>query len=194
MTRIPKDELEIYFEYGVDIKNRRIFLTSDIDSESIGAVLKALYMLDSQNKDHDIIELFIGSYGGEEYDMFALHDVTRTLESPISTFALGKCMSAAPLLVACGEKGKRCATENTFFMVHQSWTDIDAKRIDAIGIDISHYKDMASRWYKLMERYTKKPLEFWQRKCEEVGDFYFSSQEALEWGIIDFIWDEKDGE
>jgi ATP-dependent Clp protease protease subunit len=124
--------------------------------------------------------------------MFALYDVCRTLVSPIHTIAIGKCMSAAPLLVAGGRKGERYATPNTFFMVHEAWEDFGAKRMDELKRDLAHYSAMGQRWGELMEKHSKKPAKFWHGLCKDPGDKYFNADQALEWGLIDHIWDEKE--
>lgn len=189
--RMTKDWIDALFEYGVDRNNRRIFLFDDVDNQPIGMVIKALYLMDSEKQDP--IELFVGSYGGCEYDMFALYDAIRTVHSPIHTTAIGKCMSAAPLLVACGAKKHRYATPNTWFMVHQGLNDIGEKKFDDVKNDLEHWKNMEERWYKLMEQHTKKPASFWKDQCEKMGDRYFDAYQAQEWGLIDHVWDEKDG-
>jgi ATP-dependent Clp protease protease subunit len=187
MARISKDWVDAYFEYGVDVANRKVFLFDDVDSSSIGAVIKGLYLMETQDSTKPI-ELFVGSFGGSEYEMFALYDVCRTLVSPVHTTAIGKCMSAAPLLVAAGEEGNRYATPNTFFMVHEAWEEFGAKRMD----ELKHYKQMGSKWGELMGRHSKKPAKFWLDLCRKSGDTYFNAEQALEWGLIDHIWDEKE--
>lgn len=193
MARITKDWIEAYFEYGVDRQNRRIFMFDGVDENSIGIVIKGLYYMDAESAEKPI-ELFIGSFGGSEYEMFALYDTIRTLRSPIHTTAIGKCMSAAPLLVACGKVGYRYATPNTWFMVHQSWEEFGAKRTDELKKDLVHYDQMAKSWYELMASHTIQTAAFWKKHCESVGDKYFSAYQAQEWGLIDHIWDEKDDE
>jgi ATP-dependent Clp protease protease subunit len=192
-ARIGKDWIDAYFDYGVDRTNRRIFMFDGVDETSIGTVIKGLYYMNAEAKDKPI-ELFIGSFGGSEYEMYALYDVIGTLEAPVHITAIGKCMSAAPLLVARGEPGHRYATPNTWFMVHQSWDEFGAKRTDELKKDIAHYDQMAKTWYELMEKHTNKKAAFWRKHCEATGDKYFDAYTALEWGIIDAIWDQKDGE
>lgn len=191
MARISKDWVDAYFEYGVDVANRKVFLFDDVDSNSIGAVIKGLYLMEASDSNKPI-ELFVGSFGGSEYEMFALYDVCRTLKSPIHTIAIGKCMSAAPLLVAGGEEGHRYATPNTFFMIHISWEDFGMKRMDELEKDLKHFEDMGDRWASLMEKHSKKPAKFWQDLCKKTGDNFFDAEKALEWGLIDHIWDEKE--
>jgi len=190
-ARITKDWIDAYFDYGVDRQNRRIFLFEGVDEGSIGTVIKALYYMDSESSTRPI-ELLIGSFGGSEYEMFALYDMIRTLRSPIHTTAIGKCMSAAPLLVACGQPGERFATPNTWFMVHQSWEDFGPKRTDEIRKDLAHYDKMGDRWYDLMAKHTNRDAKFWRKHCENVGDHFFSAYDAQNLGLIDHIWDEKE--
>jgi len=192
-ARIGKDWIDAYFDYGVDRTNRRIFMFDGVDETSIGTVIKGLYYMNAESTEKPI-ELFIGSFGGSEYEMYALYDVIGTLQAPVHITAIGKCMSAAPLLVARGEPGHRYATPNTWFMVHQSWDEFGMKRTDELKKDLVHYDAMAKSWYALMEKHTSQKATFWKKHCEQVGDKYFSSEQALEWGIIDHIWDQKDGE
>jgi len=192
--RIPKDQLEVYFEYGVDIANRCVFLTDEIDDQSIGHVVKGLYLMENQSKEYTPIELRIASYGGDICDMFGLHDVTRTLKSPVHTMGMGKVMSAAVLLVACGERNNRWAGDNTSFMIHLPWDDWGKKNLAELDHDIRYTKELWDRWYKLMAEYTKMPEKHWCKLCSKQGDAFFFADDALKWGIIDHIWDEKGGE
>lgn len=186
---MTKEWIEVLFEYGVDKTNRRVFLFDDIDSQPIGTVIKALYLMDSEG--HDPIELYVGSYGGIEYDMYALYDTINTIKSPIHTIAIGKCMSAAPLLVACGERNNRYATANTFFMIHQGWEDIGVKRYDELKNDVKLYDIINKKWCELMEKHTKKSASFWDDQCKKVGDLYFDAYQAQDWGVVDYVWEEK---
>lgn len=186
-AKIPRDQLDTYFEYGVDIVNRSIFL-NEITETNVAQVIKGLYLM-NQDSNHKPIELRICSYGGDVYDMFGLHDVARTLKSPVHVYGIGKIMSAAILLIACGTKGKRWAGENTSFMVHvPSWPSPDLTLHDH-KIDVEEGKRLWDNWYKLMAKYTKKDEKFWRRMCGKRVDVYFDAYKAQEWGLIDHIWD-----
>lgn len=190
MARINKDYLETYFEYGVDVKNRCIFLTEDISEESAGHIIMGMYYLECEDSTKPI-ELRIMSEGGDVYSAYGIHDVTRTLRSPIHTMGLGKVMSAAILLVACGEKNNRWAGENTTFMIHvPHWPKSDVSQHDHRN-EVDESERLTDRWYYLMGKYTKKPSKFWKNLCNKKVDVYFDADQALEWGIIDNIWTEK---
>jgi len=81
VARIPKDWVDAYFNHGVDVTNRKVFLSDDVDSVSIGTVIKGLYLMESISQEKPI-EFFVGSFGGDEYEMFALYDVLQTLRAP----------------------------------------------------------------------------------------------------------------
>lgn len=186
--RQSMDWIDSVLVYGVDKPNRRVFLFDDVDNMPIGLVIKALHLMETDSKTKPI-ELFVGSYGGCEYDMFALYDVIQRLQPPIHTVAIGKCMSAAPLLVACGKKGHRFAAQNTFFMVHQGHGDIGGK-VDEVKNDLEHWKVLEDRWNTLMAKHTNQSAAFWKTQCEKVGDRYFDAAQAKKWGLIDKVWGE----
>jgi len=192
--KIPKDQLETYFEYGVDIVNRCIFLTGDIEEENISHVLKGLYLMEKQNSAHDPIELRISSYGGSIYDMYSLHDTTRILQSPVYTIGIGKVMSAAVLLIASGEQGNRWSGPHTSFMIHVPSWESDNQKLHDHKVSLKESERLWEQWYQLMSQYTKRDVAFWKKLCNKRDDVYFDAYQAQEWGIIDDIWDEKDGE
>lgn len=199
MKAIPKDWVEAYFDYGIDRDNRRVFLLGGVEEDVISYAIKSIYYLDAQVPDgaagDDLekyrIELYIGSFGGSEYEMFGLYDVLNSTNCPITTVAIGKCMSAAPLLVAAGDKGHRYAMPNCQFMVHQSWDEWTPSRTDEQKRLLKHYDEMAKTWYDLMASHTKKSAAQWRRMCENVGDTYFPAEKAVEYGLVDQLWSEK---
>ncbi len=183
-------ELEAALEHGVDVKGRRIFLHGDVDEDTIGVAIRGLYMLADLNKEP--IELFVTSYGGSIDESFALHDVTRTIKVPVHTVALGKCQSAAPLIVACGESGQRWASENCEFMVHDSTIELQENHTPS---QLASYAAVVTRRTERMDRllakYTKMPYRHWRKLSASKADSYFDAEQALKWGLIDGIWDEK---
>jgi ATP-dependent Clp protease protease subunit len=185
--KMTNDWLDSVLVYGVDKTNRRIFLFDDVENMPIGLVIKALYLLESEAPKKPV-ELFIGSYGGCQYDMFALYDTIQSISCPIHTVAIGKCMSAAPLLVCCGKKGHRYAAPNTFFMVHQGQSEMGNRKMDEVKNDLEHWNVLEGRWNSLMEKHTSKNAAFWKGQCEKVGDRYFDANQAKQWGLIDHVW------
>lgn len=188
MAKIAKELIETYFDKGIDIGNRRIFLIGEIDDHSVGNVIKALYLIEADSAEKPC-ELFINSPGGSITAALGLYDTINTIKCPVHTFAVGQCCSAAPLLLACGEPGHRWVGEHCIFMNHEGSEEVSGKFSDLKAtVQASFRLDHA--WMKLMAKHTKKPLLFWKRKSTGP-DFYFNADQAIEWGLADNIWDEK---
>ncbi len=177
------------YDWGLDIAQRRIYLLDDIDSNAISHVIKGLYHLAALSKAK--IELFVGSFGGCEYEMLGLYDTIQSVPNDIETVAIGKCMSAGPLLVACGTLGMRYSLPNTSWMVHQGWEDFGQQRYDELARQLKHREIIGNRWLELMEKHTSKPASYWNDICSQVGDTYFDSTTAVALGLVDQIWIEK---
>ena len=190
MTRVTHAQIEAALEHGLDIPGRRVFLHGDVGEEAIGLAIRGMYLLAGLN--HNPIELYVTSYGGELDEAFALHDVTRTIKAPVHTVALGKCMSAAPLLVACGSPGNRWAAEHTQFMLHDCTLD-DIEGTPAYIETHTRAARAAMQTYaRLLGKYTKKPTRHWAGMFASKSDKFFNAEDALAWGLVDQLWNEKD--
>jgi ATP-dependent Clp endopeptidase proteolytic subunit ClpP len=188
MPRIVRDWVDIYFDYGVDQTNRRIFLHSGIEEDTIKEVIKGIYLLQSNTKDKPI-EIYVGTLGGDEYEMLGLYDVIRSCESQVITIGVGKVMSAGPLILAAGDIRK--AFPHTSFMVHESWWESPALKFSEQEKIIKHYNALNHLWSKLMEDRTGTSAKTWMKMCKEKADEYFDVHKAKELGIIDHIIGEK---
>jgi len=189
MTDAFKVNLEAALEYGIDVRGRRIFLQGDVESDTIATAIRGMYLMADDGDSP--IDLFIASYGGDIDETFALHDVTRTIRVPVRTTALGMCMSAAPFLVACGSRGERYASENCEFMLHTASVELDGQMANVDGT-MAAIKRRCERMDRLLAKYTDMPYRHWSRLSKASTDRYFGAEQALEWGLIDQIWSEKD--
>ena len=184
-----KDWVDAYFDNGVDIANRRVFI-GDIDETSVDYAIKGLYLMETESKTEPC-EMFISSYGGNIYDALALYDIMNTLSCPIHTFAYGKCMSAAPLLLAAGEPGNRWVAPHVAFMHHDWLDDIEGKASE-IEAAYKHNETIGKIWTTLLAKHSNKDFRWWHHRAKKPADFYFSAEEAMEWGLADSMWVEKD--
>ena len=182
-----KELLDAYFDRGVDLQNRRVFV-GDIDSTSVSNIVKGLYLMETDDPEASC-EMFISSVGGEVCEALALYDIMGTVKCPIATFAYGKCMSAAPLLLAAGKKGERWVSPHAVFMYHEASAGVEGKLRDA-AVALKHEQSMDDVWITLMAEHTSKDVRFWKR-LNSKPDYYFGAEEAIEWGIADEIWVEK---
>ena len=189
MAEIDKDWVEAYFDHGVDVTNRRVFLDQDIDSDSISPVVKGLYLMETIDSTKPI-EMFISSYGGYVYDALAVYDIMNTVKCPVHTFGYGKVMSSAVLLIAAGKPGHRWVAPHASFM-HHDWSAGMEGKAQELETLIKHNDAIGKKWTDLLAQHTNKDFRWWQHRSRKPADFYFSAEEALEWGVADSMWKEK---
>lgn len=183
-----KDWVDAYFENGVDVANRRVFI-GDIDDVSVDFAIKGLYLMDTESKTKPC-EMFVSSYGGTLYDALALYDIMNTLSCPIHTFAYGKCMSAAPLLLAAGVPGHRWVAPHVSFMHHDWSAELDGTG-SQIEATVKHYEEIGKTWTALLAKHSNKDQRWWNVRAKKPADFFFSAGDAIDWGLADHIWVEK---
>lgn len=188
MAQFNSEWVNAYFEKGIDVVNRRVFL-GDIDHETIDYAIKGMYLMET-NDAKKPIELFISSFGGSIYDSLALYDIMGTIGCPIYTFAYGKCMSAAPLLLAAGEPGHRWVAQHTFFMHHDGASEMEGKTT-ALKVEMAHLEAVDKAWTTIVSGISNKTFKWWDDRAKRSGDFFFSAEEAIEWGLADAIWSER---
>jgi len=182
------DWVNAYFDKGVDVVNRRVFI-GDIDADTVDAAIKGMYLMETEDKKEPI-ELFISSYGGTIYDALALYDIINTIRCPIHTFGYGKVMSAAPLLLAAGDKDCRWVAANVTLM-HHDWSEEIEGRGEKLKADVKHSEALGKRWTELLANHSNQTFKWWNDRAKKSADFYFGADEAIEWGIADAIWNEK---
>jgi len=174
-----------YFDYGIDPRRKRLFLYEDIDEISIGRFIQGLVILADESNDNPI-EILMSSCGGDEYEMLAAFDMMRSLvDVHIVVKAIGKIMSAAPLILAAGDE--RIAYPNTQFMVHESWYELEERHNNA-KVTVQHYEDITKLWADKMAERTNLTAKQWIALTERTGrDKYFDAKQALKYGLIDKI-------
>ena len=179
------DFYDNYFSYGIDPRRRRIFLNEDIADSSISRLIQSLYVMKDEITDKPI-EIILSSFGGCEYEMFAAYDVIRSLSSvQVRIIAVGKVMSAAPLILAAGDE--RLCYPTTQFMIHESWYQLE-ERHNASKATVKHYEDMTQLWGEKMSECTNLSKKQWLNLTERTGrDKYFDAKQALKWGLVDGI-------
>ena len=179
------DKTQILFkqlEWGINLNSNTMYLTYEIDTDQLYAVITRFDNFIQYNKDKDI-NLVISSYGGDVYAMLGTIDYINTLSVKVNTHCLGACMSAAAVILACGT-GTRTMTKNSTVMVHEGSAFEAGKTSDVLkGAD--HLKKLQSNINRILGEVTNKDQEFWEEVSKQ--DTYLTSEECLEYGIVDEI-------
>lgn len=187
------DYLRDVFEYGIDQRERRVFLQTFLGQVSeeepfnaVEYVTRGLLLLD---RAAGPIELWVNSEGGVVEDALAIYDVIQGLSNEVRTVGHGQIMSAAVLLLACGT-GKRWVTENSVFMNHEGTTDLPDSPRALQKIEIAHSDWLDEQWARLMGRHTrpKRAWKWWLNVTKTNPALYLDAQRMITHGVADAIW------
>jgi len=172
------------------LKDRIIFLAEDVNSASASLVVAQLLFLESEDPDKEI-SLYINSPGGSITDGMAIVDTINYIKCPVSTICIGMAASMGAVLLASGAKGKRFATPNAEILIHQpliAGGGLSGQTTE-IKIHADHMVRTREKLNKLLSERTGQSLETIQKDTER--DNYMTAKQALEYGLIDGILDER---
>jgi ATP-dependent Clp protease protease subunit len=170
--------------YSRLLKDRIIFLGTPIDDNIANLVTAQLIFCESEDPDRDIW-LYINSPGGSITALLAIYDTMQFIKPHVATLCIGQAASAAAVLLASGEKGKRFALPNSRVLIHQP--EVGGLGGQAVDIDI-HAKEilrMRDLLDHILANHTGQPLEKVSRDTDR--DFIMTSEQAKQYGIIDQI-------
>lgn len=170
------------------LQNRIIFITGEINEETVATYQAELMYLTSTIKNNEKekypIRLYINSPGGECYSLLGLYDVIQTYIKEgyiIKTKVIGLAASAAAWLLLSGSKGNRSASPNSKIMLHQPSSGTWGTTTD-MAIHIEESQKVKKTLLGLIEKHCGHDLS-----KELERDKWMTPEEALEYGIIDQI-------
>lgn len=172
-----------YDIYSRLLKERIIFLGSAIDDYVANLVIAQLLFLASEDPDKDI-HLYINSPGGSVSAGLAIYDTMQFVKPDVSTICIGMAASMGQLLLSAGADGKRYSLPNSRIMMHQPSGGTQGQSVD-IEIYTKEIIRTREKLYDIIANHTKKSID--QIRKDADRDYYMTSQEALEYGIIDKI-------
>ncbi|MEK7460676.1 MAG: ATP-dependent Clp endopeptidase proteolytic subunit ClpP [Patescibacteria group bacterium] len=176
-----------YDIYSRLLKENIIFLGGQIDDEVANLVIAQLLFLASTNPKKDI-QLYINSPGGVVTAGMAIYDTMQFIEPDVQTICLGQAASAAAVLLAAGEKGKRLALPNSRIMIHQVMGGAEGQATD-IEIQTREILRVRRQLNDVLVRHTGQKLAKIERDTDR--DYFLSPEEAKSYGIIDEIIEPK---
>ena len=173
-----------YDIYSRLLKERIIFLGTPINDEVANNIMAQLIFLEYENPEKDIT-LYINSPGGYVSAGLAIYDTMQHIRPNIATICIGNSVSMAAVLLAAGSKGKRYALPNSRIMLHQPSGAAGGQSSD-IQIHAREIMRTKETLAEIVAKHSGRSLEEVYKKTDR--DFYLSSKEALEFGIIDEIF------
>ena len=177
-----------YDIYSRLLKDRIIFLGTEITDEVANLVVAQLLFLESEDPDKEIY-LYINSPGGLVSAGLAIYDTMQYIKPHVSTICVGQAASMGALLLAGGEKGKRFALPHSRILIHQplGGAQGQATDIDIQAREILRIRDVLSR---ILARHTNQPVEKIRQDTER--DFFMTGEQAKEYGIIDEVIEKRE--
>ncbi len=172
-----------YDIYSRLLKDRIIFLGSQIDDSMANIIIAQLLFLDADNPDKDI-NIYINSPGGSISAGMAIYDTMRYVKSDVSTICVGLAASMGAFLLAAGTKGKRFALQNSEVMIHQPIAGMQGQATD-IEIHARRLLQIKENMNRILSENTGQGLD--RVKQDTERDYFMSATEAREYGIIDDI-------
>ncbi len=172
-------------------KDRIIFLSGEIILSAGGApysgaadnIIAQLLCLEAEDPERDIY-LYINSPGGDVHAALAIYDTMQYVKCPVQTICVGMAASAAALILAGGEKGKRFALPNSRIMIHQPWGGVRGQAVD-LKIHAEEIMKIRDRINEILAHHTGQPKEKIERDTDR--DFFMSAEEARDYGLVDEI-------
>ena len=169
------------------LKDRIIFLTGEIDDVTANLVVAQLIFLEAEDPDKDIF-LYINSPGGSITAGMAIFDTMQYIKCDVSTICIGMAASMGAFLLAAGQKGKRKALPNSEIMIHQPLGGAQGQATDIL-IHAKRIQQIKEKMNSILAERTGQPLEKIQHDVER--DYFMTSSDALEYGIIDEVIEAK---
>jgi ATP-dependent Clp protease protease subunit len=169
--------------YSRLLKDRIVFLGTEIDAGVANVVIAQLLFLDSEDPRRDIM-LYVNSPGGDVSAGLAIYDTMQHVHCDVATVCMGLAASMGSFLLATGTRGKRYALPHSRVMIHQPLAGFQgpATDIEIHAREILHTRDTINELYA---RHTGQPVE--RIKHDTERDNFMSSAEAKDYGLIDEV-------
>ncbi len=170
--------------YSRLLKDRIVFLGGEIDDETANLVVAQLLFLEMENPDSDI-SLYINSPGGSVTAGMAIFDTMNYIKPDVRTVCIGMAASMGAFLMMAGKKGKRLALPNSEIMIHQPLGGAQGQATD-VAIRAEWLMKTKEKMTRMMSEMTGQDIERVKQDVER--DYFMSAEEALQYGIIDEIY------
>ncbi len=176
-----------YDIYSRLLRDRIIFLGTQIDDNVANLVIAQLLFLESEDPEKDI-HLYINSPGGLVSAGLAVYDTMQYVKPDVSTICMGQAASMGALLLAAGAEGKRFALPHARILIHQPLGGAQGQATD-IDIQAREILRIREELTRILCKHTNQPEDKVHRDTER--DFYMTGAQALEYGIIDKIIEKR---
>ena len=174
--------------YSRLLQERIVFVTGEINTDIANCIVAQLLFLESQDPDKDVY-MYINSPGGSVMDGMAIYDTMQYIKCDVATICVGLAASMGTFLLAGGTKGKRFALPHSQIMIHQVLGGYSGQATD-IQIHAKNIQRIKEMMNGLLADFTGKSVD--QITADTERDNYMTADEAVEYGLIDRVYDKRE--
>lgn len=172
-----------YDIYSRLLKERIIFLGSDVNPHTANLIVAQLLFLQNEDPKKDIM-LYINSPGGSVYDGMAIYDTIQHVKNDVQTVGIGLQASMGAFLLSSGTKGKRYLLPHAKVMIHQPSSGTRGKVSD-MEIDLKETINLRKLLNEILARNTGQKLSKIEKDVDR--DYWMTAEEAVKYGIADKV-------
>ena len=169
--------------YSRLLKDRIIFLGTQVNDEVANAIVAQLLFLNSEDPDADV-HLYINSPGGSVSAGLAIYDTMQFINCDVATYCIGQCASMGAVLLTAGAAGKRFALPNARVMIPQPLAGMEGTA-EEILIHAKEFAKVKEKINQILIRHTGHPYEKVEKDTDR--DRFLSAEEARDYGLIDQV-------
>lgn len=170
--------------YSRLLRERIVFLVGEVNDQTANLVVAQLLFLEAEDPDKDI-SFYINSPGGSVTAGMSVYDTMNFIKCDVSTICIGQACSMGAFLLSAGAKGKRFALPNSRVMIHQPLGGFRGQASD-IEIHAKNILFMKRKLNEMLALHTGKSIE--QIEQDTDRDNFMSSEESMEYGLIDKVY------
>ncbi|MFC1633015.1 ATP-dependent Clp endopeptidase proteolytic subunit ClpP [Patescibacteria group bacterium] len=182
IEKTPQGE-RAYDIYSRLLKERIIFLGTQINDQVANSIVAQLLFLDSEDSKKDI-KIYINSPGGSVTAGLAVYDTMQHVKANVSTICVGMAASMGAVLLAGGQKGKRFALPNARIMIHQVLGGAEGQASD-VEIHAKELVRIKDHLNKIIAKHTGQKLE--KVELDTDRDYFMTAEESRKYGLIDKV-------
>lgn len=184
---IEKDgrEERVYDIYSRLLKDRIVFMGSQVDDEIANALVAQMLFLQSDDPKADI-HMYINSPGGSVSAGMAIYDTMQFISCDVATYCIGQAASMGAVLLTAGAKGKRFSLPNSRIMIHQPLAGMQGTA-EEIDIHVKEFRRTKKRLNEILIKHCGQSLEKIEKDTDR--DRFLDPEEAVAYGLIDKVVD-----
>ncbi|WP_373479174.1 ATP-dependent Clp protease proteolytic subunit [Geminocystis sp.] len=170
-------------------RERIIFLGRGVNDSLANQIIAVMLYLDSEDNNKPIY-LYINSPGGSVTAGLAIYDTMQHIKSEVVTICVGLAASMGAFLLTAGAKGKRLALPHSRIMIHQPSGGVQGRtQATDIEIEAKEILRLKDELNGMMAFHTGQTIEKIAKDTDR--DYFMSAQEALEYGLIDKVIEDR---